>query len=144
MNYDVAISMTLNPPRNIEPIAKLNFCYDIEFHIDTEFHGDTEFNELSMSDSVSPSDTEFHGLSLNLMATSTETQCLLTLIFNVFTFHSEGNCADEVQVLAIILCKRSRLETFIPDFPLLLSWMLLRLFCKAGPGMELVEDGALP
>ena len=51
--------------------------------------------------------------------------------------------ADEVQVLAVTLCKRYRLETFIPDFPLLLSWMLLRLFCKAGLGTELVEDGAL-
>jgi hypothetical protein len=79
--------IALNPPRNID--CDTEFRYDIEFHSDTEFHGDTEFNELSMSDSVSPSDIEFHELSLNLMATGTEFQCLLALIFNVFTFHSE-------------------------------------------------------
>ena len=64
------------------------FC-NFRFGSDTEFHGDTEFNEMSMSDSVSPGDTEFHELSLNIMVTSTEIQCLLALIFNVFTFHSD-------------------------------------------------------
>ena len=35
----------------------INFS-NFHFGSDTEFHGDTEFNEMSMSDSVSPSDTD--------------------------------------------------------------------------------------
>ena len=77
------------------------------------------------------------------MNVQTRKEKRIRIVLDLTCYAWKGNCADEIQVLAVILCKLYRLETFIPDFPLLLSWMLLRLFCKAGPAMKLVEDGAL-